>query len=218
MAETKIEISEIKKRTGWQKLAKVQADISVAKERDGANSRYKYYTTEDILSAAKRQLAEVGAAVTMTDEIEEHNGKLFIKCTARFIDADTDKVVAESIGIVEHALNPGMNAAQSTGTTSTYARKRALAGLLLVDGERDPDEIGAEPKGKQPQRAQQQQAPIKLTLRERLLSAGIDPEDFATVGCKTSFAEISPQDATRFLQNLESFINQYKERKAKAPK
>lgn len=217
MAE--VEIPQIPKMNGWQKLMNVQTRINVAKEKNGANGRYKYYTTSDILDEAKPLLKDVGAAVTMVDEIEEHGGKAFLKCTARFIDVDTGAVVTETTGIVEHALNPGMNAAQSTGTTSTYARKRALAGLLLVDGEKDPDEIKPEPV-RSPQQSQQAAKPgsVKVVLREKLQAEGIDPEDFARVGYNATFAEIPPQTATEILQAMNQYVKGYRDLKAKAPK
>ena len=42
----------------------------------------------------------------------------------------------------------GMDTAQMTGACSSYARKYALNGLLLIDDETDPDEHSVNPNGK----------------------------------------------------------------------
>lgn len=216
MAEEAVKIPQLSRPNGWQKLMSVQSRLTVEKENNGANGRYKYYRTENILDKAKPLLKEVGAAVTMTDEIEEHTGKLFVKCTAKFVDVDTGEIVETVTGIVEHALNPGMNAAQSTGSSSTYARKRALAGLLLVDGEKDPDEIPPEVPRKNPQRQEARQRNTREELRAKLAAEGINAEDFSKIGYNAPFSEMPQQTAAEILQNFSQYLKGYKDLRAKA--
>lgn len=210
MEEKEIKVPEIRKPNGWQKLAAVQSRITVAKGNTAAH--YKYYTTADILDEAKPLLKEVGAAVTMTDEIEEHGGLIFLKCTATFTDADTGEDVKTVTGIVEYQKRSTMDAAQSTGAASTYARKRALAGLLLVDGEKDPDSLKPEaptPKGK-PQRSAREE------LQARLSAEGVDAEDFSKLGYNAPFSKMPEKTAAEVLQNFAQYLQGYRELAAKA--
>ena len=206
MAEAKIEIPQISRPNGWQKLAAVQSRITVEKGNTAAH--YKYYTTGDILDEAKPLLKEVGAAVTMTDEIEEHAGLVFLKCTVEFVDVDTGETVKAVTGIVEYQKRSTMDAAQSTGAASTYARKRALAGLLLVDGEKDPDSLKDEaPKGKAKDPREE--------LRARLAAEGVDAEDFSQLGYNAPFSKMPAKTAADVLQNFGQYLQGYRELAAK---
>lgn len=72
-------------------------------------------------------------------EIETVKGaRYFTVATATLIDETGEKIscVAEA----EHPENKkGMDAAQVSGATSSYARKYAACGLLAIDDNRDPD-------------------------------------------------------------------------------
>lgn len=218
MEEEKIEIPQIARSNGWQKLAKVKAQMCVSKENDGANGRYKYYTTANILDEAKRYLPETGGDIIMTDDIEEHAGKLFFTCIARFIDVDTGETVAEIKGMAELEKFAGQNAAQSSGTASTYARKRALAGLLLVEtNEKDPDEIKAEPQKPQANtQARRPQRSAREELQARLAAEGIDREDFAKMAYNAPFSKIPEDIAERVLRTFQGSIEKYKSLKESA--
>jgi hypothetical protein len=62
---------------------------------------------------------------------------VFIKAIAALFD-DSDS--CETSAYAELAADKkGMDAAQVTGATSSYARKTALSGLLAIDNNADPD-------------------------------------------------------------------------------
>lgn len=72
-------------------------------------------------------------------EIEVVKGVLyFLKSTATLTNSNGEKV--STCSCAEHALaKKGMDPAQLTGATSSYARKYAACGLFAIDDNRDPD-------------------------------------------------------------------------------
>jgi len=64
-------------------------------------------------------------------------GRFYVKATARVTDG---KDFVESYGYArEDDMKKGMDLSQLTGSTSSYARKFALSGLLGLDDEEDSD-------------------------------------------------------------------------------
>lgn len=121
----------------YDKLATVQQTLKAPKNQYNSFGKYHYRSCEDILEGLKEPLSKVGACVTIGDEIVEIAGRVYVKATARFITADG------SIENVAYAREPetktGMDLAQLTGATSSYARKYALNGLFLIDDNKDAD-------------------------------------------------------------------------------
>jgi len=71
-------------------------------------------------------------------------GRIYVKATAAFIGKRTDAKSTdehiESVAYAREAVSKkGMDEAQITGSASSYARKYALCGLLLIDDNKDPD-------------------------------------------------------------------------------
>lgn len=118
-------------------LAEAQAIIAVPKGRNNDFGGYKYRKAEDIIGAF-RACKIAGAALLLTDRLEEIGGQIFVVATARIHFAGAS---VEAEGAAMHALQKkGMDASQITGSASSYARKYALQGLFaLDDGEADPD-------------------------------------------------------------------------------
>ena len=121
----------------YDKLATVQQTLKAPKNQYNSFGKYHYRSCEDILEGLKEPLSKVGACVTIGDEIVDIAGRVYVKATARFITADG------SIENVAYAREPetktGMDLAQLTGATSSYARKYALNGLFLIDDNKDAD-------------------------------------------------------------------------------
>ena len=124
-------------KTIYDKLATVQQTLKAPKNQFNTFGKYHYRSCEDILEGLKEPLSKVNACVTVGDEIVEIAGRVYVKATARFITADG------SIENVAYAREPenktGMDLAQLTGATSSYARKYALNGLFLIDDNKDAD-------------------------------------------------------------------------------
>lgn len=118
-------------------LASVQARVKVPKARSAAG-RYAYRNLDDICEKLKEPLRESGAVIILSDEPVAVGDRFYIKATA------TIKAEDGEISAVGYAMEEGASSRQSlpqlTGAASSYARKYALAGLLLLDDARDPDE------------------------------------------------------------------------------
>lgn len=118
----------------------MQAQLVVPKDRDNKFGGFSYRNAEDILRAVKPHLAEQGLTVTLTDAVAQVGSRWYVVSTARVIDADTDDEIAVQAMAREPEDRKGMDAAQVTGSSSSYARKYALCGLFAIDDSAgDPD-------------------------------------------------------------------------------
>ena len=117
------------------KLAEIQAKLKTPKNQYNSFGKYKYRNCEDILEAVKPLLKE--SVLTLSDDIVEVGGRVYVKATAHFLNKEEDlKVTAYAREAVE---KKGMDHAQVTGAASSYARKYALNGLFLIDDTKDAD-------------------------------------------------------------------------------
>jgi hypothetical protein len=119
-------------------LYEIQTSVHVGKNKRNDFGKYNYRTAEGILSALKAALPE-GATIIVSDTLQEVAGKIFVTSTATIKLATGEEYSAQ--GHAMHALTKkGMDESQITGSTSSYARKYALCGLLAIDdGSADPD-------------------------------------------------------------------------------
>lgn len=123
--------------TAREALAHVQAKIHAPKDQRNDFGKYNYRTAEGIIAAFKA-VAPEGAALTLTDRIEAIGDRLFLVATATF-HWGGEAITSES-GAMHALQKKGMDDAQITGACSSYARKYALCGLLLIDDSTaDPD-------------------------------------------------------------------------------
>ena len=132
------------------RLRAVQSALKAPKGQENKFGGYRYRSCEDILEAVKPLLAENGLALIISDEIAMVGERYYIKATATITDGEN------SISVTAYAREPesrkGMDEAQVTGSSSSYARKYALNGLFCIDDTKDPDATNthgkAEPKPK----------------------------------------------------------------------
>lgn len=140
---------EIKKESLFSKLANVQEKLKAPKDKDNSFGKYKYRSLEDILEKAKPLLNENGLILILNDEIVEISGRFYVKATATVLNADdSDNAGISAIAFArESESKSGMDAAQLTGSCSSYARKYAVSGLFCIDNNKDidSDEYAAEP-------------------------------------------------------------------------
>ena len=128
----------------YEKLAGIQQKVKAPKDKNNDFGKYKYRSAESILEAVKPYLAEFGCVLTLTDDVVEIGGRVFVKAVATIMDSnfDTARGGPETISttaFAEISEHKGMTADQQTGTASSYARKYALNGLLLLDDTKDAD-------------------------------------------------------------------------------
>lgn len=121
-----------------QELVKIQSELKAPKNQFNSFGKYKYRSCEDILEAVKPLLLKYGCTLTLHDEVKEVGGLVFIEATASIQKDLEGRTVTAQAGIDPN--RKGMDIAQSFGSSSSYARKYALSGLLLIeDSHLDPD-------------------------------------------------------------------------------
>jgi len=121
-----------------QQLSEIQARLVAPKGQTNAFGKYKYRSCEDILEAVKPLLAEFNATLIISDEIVMMGDRFYVKATARVTFSRED--FAQSSAFAREPLTKkGMDEAQITGATSSYARKYALNGLFAIDDTKDAD-------------------------------------------------------------------------------
>jgi len=131
---------EVKKNV-WQKLGEVQSLLKVPKAQQNSFGNYKYRNCEDILEMVKPLLARVGAIIVLNDKLELIGERYYIHAIAKFIDVDTGNIIENGAYAREEESKKGMDSSQLTGSTSSYARKYALNGLLDIDDTKDADTL-----------------------------------------------------------------------------
>lgn len=159
-------MEEKKIPTVQETLSRIQKELKAPKGQRNSFGNYNYRSCEDILEAVKPLLGT--ASITLSDEIVCIGAEptLVGEVEHEYTDKNKDKKVistkeivsgyrfyikataiisenGESISVTSFARESldkkGMDLAQITGATSSYARKYALNGLLLIDDTRDAD-------------------------------------------------------------------------------
>ena len=118
-------------------LIDIQQNLSAPKNQKNKFGGYTYRSCEDILEAVKPLLKKHKAAIVISDKMMEVGGRVYVEATAKFICEEGAWEVTASAR--EASARKGMDDSQITGATSSYARKYALNGLLLIDDNKDAD-------------------------------------------------------------------------------
>lgn len=130
-------------------LNKIQKELNVPKGQMNNFGNYRYRSCEDILEAVKPLLGN--ATLTISDEMVMLGDRFYVKATAALKDGEeTTSVTAYAREALE---KKGMDTAQITGATSSYARKYSLNGLFCIDDVKDADSTnthGKEDKAPKP--------------------------------------------------------------------
>ena len=129
----------------YEKLGRVQRSLNAPKNLFNKFGGYSYRSAEGILEAVKPLLSQENAVITLTDEVREIGGRIYVEACASFI-SNGDMISVKAYAREEESKK-GMDAAQVTGSVSSYARKYALNGLLLIDDNKDPDALNDHGKG-----------------------------------------------------------------------
>ena len=131
--------------TFQEKVIAIQSELKAPKGQFNSFGKYKYRNQEDILEALKPLLAQHQIGLTITDEIKEVGGLVFVEARA-ILHSEGNSVEAKAQAGID-ANRKGMDIAQSFGSSSSYARKYALNGLLLIDDTKDADATNDHGKG-----------------------------------------------------------------------
>lgn len=123
----------------YSKLSKIQSELKVPKNQYSKFGEYNYRNCEDILEALKPMLKEVGAVITLADEIQLLGARYYIKAVATLTDIDSKESITSTAYAREDEERKKMDGSQLTGSASSYARKYALNGLFAIDDTKDSD-------------------------------------------------------------------------------
>ena len=146
-------------------LIAVREELNVPKKHRNDFGEFDYRTMEDILEAAKPICAEYGCILMINDDIKIIGKKLpvttgtrqgqkgeedyvmdgprvYVKTTATFGYPDGRTITAT--GFAREPMDKkGMDEMQVTGAAASYAGKRALGNLFLLDDNKDADSLPA---------------------------------------------------------------------------
>ena len=120
-----------------ERLLWIQSQLKAPKNHRNTFGQYNYRSQEDILEALKPLLNEQGATLVIGDDIVEVGGRVYVKAVVTL--AHENETISATAYAREPQTKKGMDEAQITGSTSSYARKYALNGMFLIDDTKDPD-------------------------------------------------------------------------------
>jgi hypothetical protein len=149
----------------YEKLTLIQNKIKVSKSKYNKFGNFYYRSIEDIQGALKPLLEKYKCCLYIRDEIEVINGRNYVKAIARLVDIEDNSYVEVSAYACEAGEKKGMDVSQVTGSTSSYARKYALGGLLLLDDIGDADSMDNSNLGETKQGLSVQKN-VKIVLKE----------------------------------------------------
>lgn len=124
----------------FQKLSSVQVALKAPKNQYNSFGKYHYRNLEDIVEAVKPLLLENGLTITISDTPIAIGDRIYIMATATLTNVEKpDETITANAYARESEKKKGMDDAQLSGATSSYARKYCLNGLLMIDDCKDID-------------------------------------------------------------------------------
>lgn len=157
----------------YEKLSRIQKELKAPKNQRNNFGGYNYRSCEDILEAVKPHLD--GCVLTVTDEIIFLGDRFYVKATAR-LSASKDDYIENSAFAREPLAKKGMDEAQITGATSSYARKYALNGLLAIDDTKDADATNTHDKEPAKKTSFEKMATAEKTATTKALNKAINTD------------------------------------------
>ena len=166
------------------KLAAIQQNLKAPKDQRNDFGKYNYRSAEDILEAVKPLLGDL--ALTINDELifsgmledeivgagsnamKVQTQRVYIKATITL--SDGKESISTSAVARETSIKKGQDSSQTSGATSSYARKYALNGLFSIDDTKDSDSTNKhnEDKVSQLGTLESQAAPVSAPPAKRV--------------------------------------------------
>lgn len=145
-----------------KKIGSIQFELKAPKSQYNSFGKYKYRNAEDILEAVKPLLNKYEMCMSVSDDIVEVGGRIYVKATVKVYD---DSNYVETTAFAREEENKkGQDSAQLTGGTSSYARKYALNGMFLIDDTKDADATNTH--GKELEKPTAQPAPVRSKISD----------------------------------------------------
>lgn len=188
-----------------EKLSMIQQKMKAPKNLYNSFGKYNYRNAESILEAFKPFESEYKVALVIYDEIVEIGGKNYVKATAEFIDCESISIYRTTAYAREPVEKKGMDEAQITGATSSYARKYALNGLFLLDDTKDADSDEYKKQEKQGEKEDKDRVK-RITIKKKCIEDkckkhGIDAVMIAS-GNGYSWSEMTETQLENMLASL----------------
>ena len=117
----------------------IQVELKAPKNLYNSFGKYKYRNAEGIQESVKPLLKMYKVSLTLTDEVICVADRVYVKAIATLLDTESEEHISATAYAREASDKKGMDDAQVTGATSSYARKYALNGLFLLDDTKDVD-------------------------------------------------------------------------------
>ena len=147
-------------------MATIQSSLKAPKGQTNKFGGYKYRSCEDILESVKPHLKKQGLVLTITDDIIEVGGRVYVQATAT-VHNDEGHSVSTTGFAREEENKKGMDASQITGSASSYARKYALNGLFCIDDTKDSDATNSHGRS----------APAKKAPAKKATASGLSDDE-----------------------------------------
>lgn len=120
-------------------LTEIQNELHAPKNQYNSFGKYKYRSAEDIEQALKPILLRHNSMLFITDQPVLQGDWHYIKSTVTLKTPDLESPITVTAYAREEVKKKGQDTSQTTGSTSSYARKYALGGLFLIDDTKDAD-------------------------------------------------------------------------------
>lgn len=190
------------------KLLKMQKKLVVPKGQYNSFGKYNYRSAKDIMVALKVVQEAENTVVVIDTDIETANGWNYINATATLYDADDGEVIAVTHGKArEPEIKKGMDESQITGTAASYAIKRALSGMFLIDDEKDADILNN--SGDYTKKDNTKTVMLKK-LEYELSQNDIDINDFVKILFKKKKDVLTEKQIEATLSNFSIAVDKYR--------
>lgn len=133
----------------YPSLLQIQSKLKAPKNQYNSFGKYKYRNAEDILQAAKPLNVKFNCVPIITSKVSEINGSSYVEVKIKLVQAEDGSSVEVTGFAKETDHKKGMDPAQVTGATFSYALKYALNGLYAIDDTKDVDSEEYQQRGRQ---------------------------------------------------------------------
>ena len=190
------------------KLLKMQKKLVVPKGQYNSFGKYNYRSAEDIMVALKVVQEAENTVVVIDTDIETANGWNYINATATLYDAEDGEVIAVTHGKARDAESKrGADESQITGSATSYAIKRALSGMFLIDDEKDADTLN----GSEDYTQKDDVKTVTLSqLEKKLLENSININNFVKTLFKKRKNDLTEKEIEATLSRFTSAVDKYR--------
>lgn len=116
-----------------KRLIEIQNKLKCLKNSYNDFGHYHYRSCEDIIEAVKPLLKEQNLALVIKDNLVQVWERYYIEALVELYDTEWKMITYSTWYAREEETKKWMDWSQITGSSSSYARKYALAGLFLLD-------------------------------------------------------------------------------------